>query len=254
MEIEFLGTGTSTGVPVIGCQCDTCTSADPHDRRLRASAIIRVKGLSILIDCGPDFREQMLRASDHHIDALLVTHSHYDHVGGIDDIRPYSFDADFPIYCKDDVAHDIRTRLPYCFKEHLYPGVPKLDLRDIKPYNKFSIQGIDVLPMLIWHYKLPILGFRIGHMAYITDAKSIPENTFADLHDIDTLIINALRHKPHMSHMSLSESLDAINRIKPRVAYLTHMSHDIGLHDDIERQLPDNVHLAYDGLTVKCPY
>lgn len=249
MEIEFLGTGTSTGIPQIGCSCNVCHSTNHKDKRLRTSVIVRTKGVNLLIDCGPDFREQILRASSHDIDALLITHSHYDHVGGIDDLRPYCSKAPFNIFCRKDVIVDLHNRIPYCFKEHPYPGVPSLELKEIE-LQPFFINGIEIKPLNILHYRLPILGYKIENMAYITDAKEIPEETINTLKGIDTLIINALRIKPHISHLSLSESLKIIEKIAPRQAYLIHLSHDMGLHDDVSNILPSNVNIAYDTQTI----
>lgn len=253
IEINFLGTGTSTGVPQIDCDCDVCHSSDPLDKRLRSSALIKIENKVILIDCGPDFRQQMLSVGIPHIDALLLTHSHYDHVGGLDELRSLTSHYDLPIHCKSDVCHDIMTRLPYCFKEHLYPGVAKLDLHVIEPDNDFVAAGLNVTPLLVMHYKLPILGYRIGDFAYITDTKTIPESTMNKLKGVKTLVINTLRIKEHFSHMCLSETLDVISKINPEVSYLIHMNHDIGFHRDSEKLLPDNVMLAYDGLMVKRP-
>lgn len=221
--------------------------------------MVETGGKRILIDCGPDFREQMLRhglrSSDDHIDAALLTHQHYDHVGGIDDLRPYCYKNrelyDFPIYCQKDVISDIRQRMPYSFSEHPYPGVPRFDLHEISAYTPFNMDGLEVLPLRVNHYLLEILGFRIGGLGYITDAKSIPDKTIASLRGVKTLVINALRQKPHISHLSLKDALDIIARIKPQSAFLTHISHDMGRHADVEPTLPPGVHLAFDGLKIK---
>ena len=251
MRLRFLGTGTSTGVPQIGCTCETCISTDSHDKRLRASAILSIGDKNILLDCGPDFRTQIIDAGAVHLDAALLTHSHYDHVGGIDDLRPYCYrNGGFALYCRPDVAEDLRNRVPYCFKEHPYPGVPIFNIHEIGD-EPFDVDGIEVTPLPVYHYKLPIVGYRIGNFAYIVDAKTIPDSTFELLHGIDTLTINALRIEEHMSHMSLSQCLAAIERINPRVAYLTHMADRIGLHRKVEPTLPTGVHLAYDGLTIE---
>lgn len=249
MEIEFLGTGTSTGVPQIKCECEVCKSENPKDRRLRASAIVRTNNKSILIDCGPDFREQMLRASSKDLDFALITHSHYDHVGGMDDLRPYCHPNPFLVFCQPNVNMNLHERIPYCFRNHLYPGVPTFDVKEIND-QPFIQDGIKIEPLKILHYKLSILGYKIGNLAYVTDAKIVPEETINKLIGIDTLVINALRPKPHISHMSLSECLSVIERIKPRVAYLTHICDNMGLHDEVEPTLPKGVHLAYDGLIV----
>lgn len=251
MQLEFLGTGTSTGVPLIGCHCATCSSTDKRDKRLRASAILRVDGVNILIDCGPDFRYQMLRATDTRLDALIATHSHYDHVGGIDDLRPYCAEAgEFPVYAQDDVISDLKARVPYCFREHPYPGTPRFALHSIEAGKAFDVNGVEVLPLRVMHAKLPILGFKIGQLGYITDAKTLPETTIEALRGIDTLVINALRIEEHFSHVNLTEALAMIVRIAPRRAFLTHMSHDMPPQAIAERDLPGNVQFAYDRLII----
>ncbi len=253
MKLKFLGTGTSTGVPQMRCDCVVCQSEDAHDKRLRASVMVAVGETNILIDCGPDFREQMLRVGSPRLEALLITHSHYDHVSGIDDLRPYCTIGDgFPIYCKSDVATDLKERVPYCFAEHPYPGVPALNINEISS-KPFKIGDIDILPLPVMHYKLPIVGYKIGNLAYIADAKTIPDSTIEMLRGVDTLVINALRTKEHISHMTLAQALDVINEIKPRVAYLTHLSHDMGLHNEVSRRLPENVRIAHDGLSIFIP-
>lgn len=262
MELTFLGTGTSTGVPQLRCGCAACTSTDPHDRRLRASALLETGGKRILIDCGPDFHQQMLRhgsrSADDRLDALLVTHQHYDHVGGIDDLRPYCYQEDtvkagFPVYCQWDVARDLRERLPYSFRKDPYPGAPRFDLREIEAFKPFVAAGVEVLPVRINHYILDMLGFRIGNLGYVTDAKEVPEKTVEALRGVDTLVINALRHRPHMSHLTLGEALGVIDRIKPRMAWLTHISHDMGPAAEVAPLLPRGVALAYDGLKIEIP-
>lgn len=251
MKINFLGTGTSTGVPQIGCHCPTCESADPEDRRLRASAIVTLPGGgNILIDCGPDFRQQILAAGAPPLEALLITHSHYDHVGGIDDLRPYCKDGrHFPTYCSPDVADDLHARNPWSFATKLYPGVPTFEIHTVEPGKPFEIGGTVIEPLRVMHARLPILGYRIGdRLAYITDCKTMPDETVARLHGIDTLVINALRHTPHMSHLSLEEALALIEKIAPRRAFLTHISHDMGMASTVK--LPCGVQLAHDRLTV----
>lgn len=250
MKLLFLGSGTSTGVPQIGCKCATCTSSDPHDRRLRASALLELdNGKNILIDCGPDFREQILRAGAPPLEALLITHSHYDHVGGIDDLRPYcKGERHFPTYCQADVARDLRERNPWSFAEHLYPGVPTFAIHEIVAGKTFEVAGQPIQPLKVMHAKLSILGYRIGKLAYITDCKTLPAETLEALYGLDVLVINALRYLPHLSHITLGEALEIIEKLKPRRAYLTHISHDMGPEATVE--LPDNVKIAFDGLQI----
>ena len=250
MKLTILGSGTSTGVPQIGCNCDVCRSTDSFDKRLRTSAIVDINDRRFLIDCGPDFREQILRLGSPRLDAALLTHSHDDHVGGIDDLRPYCKDRNFPIYCRPDVAEDLRNRVPYCFREHPYPGVPQFDLHEIDSDKPFVVEGIEITPLPVLHYRLPIIGFRIGSLAYVTDCKTMPPETLQKIKGVDTLVINALRHQPHFSHMNLDEAMAVIDETAPRQAFLTHLSHDMGRHRDVEATLPDNVKIAYDGLTV----
>lgn len=248
-EIEFLGTGTSTGVPQIGCNCEVCRSNDHRDRRLRCSAIVRVDGVSLLLDCGPDFRSQILQVKDRHLDALLLTHSHYDHVGGMDDLRPYCVPDSFDVYGQPNVLADIRARIPYCFIKHPYPGVPSFELHELNG-SPFFVRGVKVVPLPVMHYKLPVYGYRIGKLAYITDCKSVPESTYPLLDGVEVLVINALRIEPHLSHFCLKETLQVIERVKPKKAYLIHMSHGIGLARNIGRLVPRNVEFAYDGMKV----
>lgn len=251
MKLTFLGTGTSTGVPQIGCHCDTCTSTDPRDNRLRASAMVTTdQGRNLLIDCGPDFRQQILGQESPDLDALLITHSHYDHVGGIDDLRPYCAGGPFPVYCKADVADDLRNRVPYCFAKHLYPGVPTFDIHEINPDRPFEAGGVSIEPLPVMHARLPIVGFRIGNLAYITDCKTMPAETLEKLKDLDVLVINALRHEEHMSHLNLKQALDVIEIARPRRAYLTHLAHQMGRHAEVEPTLPPGVKIAYDGLQI----
>ncbi|MBQ0115573.1 MAG: MBL fold metallo-hydrolase [Bacteroidales bacterium] len=250
LEIEFLGTGTSTGVPQIKCSCQVCCSDDARDKRLRSSVIVRHKGKNLLIDCGPDFRTQILNASNNNLDALLISHIHYDHVGGIDDLRAYcSPEKPFPLYARQDVVNALKAHMPYCFSDSPYPGVPSFDITVID--NKaFLVGEVEILPLEVMHANLPILGFKIANMAYITDASYISSKTMQQLHNLDLLVINALRTEPHHSHFSLEETLTIIRKLTPQRAILTHMSHGIGLHEKVNKKLPQNVELAHDGLIV----
>ena len=250
LEIEFLGTGTSTGVPMLRCHCPVCMSADEHDKRLRTSAIVRYQGARLLIDCGPDFRSQMLRASDDNIDAVLLTHIHFDHVAGLDDLRAYCFEKPMPLYARADVLRDLHQRIPYCFAEHPYPGVPQFEEHVIAD-SPFLVEGVRVEAIPVMHYKLPIVGYRIGPLAYITDAKTIEPEVVERLKGVPLLVINSLRQGRHISHMCLEETLAVIGRVRPGRAYLVHMSDRMGLHADSPKFLPDGVRLAYDGLIVK---
>jgi phosphoribosyl 1,2-cyclic phosphate phosphodiesterase len=253
MKVYFLGTGTSTGNPEIGCRCGVCTSSDKRDERLRASVLVEISGKRILIDCGPDFRMQMLRIleTDYFtkLDGVLLTHEHYDHVGGLDDLRAFCRNGAVEVYAEDDVAHAIRTRISYVFKAHKYPGVPNLSMNEIRN-EPFSISGIEIIPVRLMHGNLPIFGYRIGNFAYLTDMKTIPEEEYGKLENLDVLVINALRPQEHISHQNTAAALRQIERIKPKRAYLTHMSHHFGLHAVMEKELPENVFIACDGLVV----
>ena len=250
MKLLFLGTGTSTGVPQIGCNCKVCQSTNPKDKRLRTSLLITVENKNILIDCGPDFRQQMLVNNITHLDAVLLTHHHYDHIFGLDELRSFTNNKAMPICAEQYVVDTIKITFPYCFGENKYPGVATFDIRNIDN-NEFEISEVKVLPIRVMHYNLPILGYRIGNMAYITDMLTISDEEIEKLKSLDVLIINALRHNEHISHQRLADALDVIRRVSPRRAYLVHMSHQMGLHDEISKQLPDNVYFAYDGLQIE---
>lgn len=249
LTVEVLGSGTSKGVPEIGCRCRVCKSSDSRDKRLRASVFVKTHGLKLLIDASPDFRQQALKSGIDEIDALLITHIHYDHVGGIDDLRPFCIDGDVNIYAQKNVNDGLRNKLDYCFREQRYPGVPKFKLTDIGN-EPFYISGLKIIPISVNHGKLPICGYRIGSFAYITDASYISEESKELLKGLDVLIINGLRHTPHFAHFTVEEALEVIDELKPHKAYITHISHELGLHQEEDAALPENVGLAYDGLTI----
>lgn len=252
MKITFLGTGTSQGVPVIGCPCAICNSQDPRDIRLRSSALITVGSKNILIDAGPDLRQQLLNNKITQVDAILMTHEHKDHTGGLDDVRPLNFMIQkvMQIYGLQRVLNVIRKDYDYAFKKNKYPGSPEFQLNIIKD-EEFTIDDLLIEPISIRHLTLPILGYKINNMAYITDASFIAPSEISKLKDIDLLVINALRHKEHYSHFNLTQALQVINEINPKRAYLTHISHEMGQYIDIAPTLPDHIFMAYDGLEVE---
>ena len=252
MRLTFLGTGTSTGVPEVGCKCEVCTSNDPRDARLRCSALLQDGGTSILIDCGPDFRTQMLRADVSKIDAVLMTHKHYDHIAGVDDLRPYTRLKELPIYADSETEMQIRTMFPYFFFKVKYPGVPNVVVRPISHGTPFKIGEVEILPFKVYHGMMPITAYRFGKLAYITDMSSIEPEELEKLEGVEVLVINALRFsKPHNTHQTVLEALEIVEKLKPREVYFTHLMHHIGLHAKIEKCLPPGVHLAYDGLEVE---
>ena len=248
MTITILGTGTSCGVPVVGCQCDVCQSTHPKDKRLRCSILVETEQTRLLIDAGPDFRRQMLTQPFRRIDGILVTHSHYDHVGGMDDIRPYCQFGKMEVYADAIARQGMLEMLPYCFAENRYPGVPQIGLNEIRAGEAFTIGDIEVLPVQVMHGKLPILGYRFGTFAYITDMKSIDPEQVKLLRGVETLMVNALRFdRPHHSHQLVDDAIAFARQVGARRTLLTHMCHDIGLHDEVNRRLPSGFELAFDG-------
>lgn len=258
MKLTFLGTGTSQGVPVIGCRCGVCTSSDPRDRRLRTSAMVETRGVRIVIDAGPDFRYQMLRAGVRRLDAILLTHEHKDHIGGLDDVRAFNF-VDYPtaihkvdIYAAPPVVACVRKDFDYAFAQDKYRGVPEIELHEIDVARPFFVKGVEVIPVSGHHSdRFSVTGFRIGRLAYLTDFKIIEDAEVRKLEGVEVLVVNALRFTEHYSHFNVAEALALIARVKPRAAYLTHMSHDIGLHAETSLKLPAGVHLACDGLQIE---
>lgn len=287
LTLTFLGTGTSLGVPIPGCDCETCQSLDEKDKRLRTSCLltfdtinpITTKQYQIVIDAGPDFRYQMLRENVRYIDAILLTHEHRDHIAGLDDVRSYNYlqKSPIPIYGNVEALIGVKKMMYYAFENAMYPGLPEMDLhliginpkRDISFKEKyflrnskdkllldkcFFVGNIEVIPIEVMHAKLPTLAYRIGKFAYITDAKTISDEEKQKLIGVKTLVVNALRKTPHFSHFTLDEALELIDFIKPDVAYLTHISHEMGPYKDYKKYLPDNVHLAYDTLKIEVNY
>lgn len=253
-ELTFLGTGTSQGVPIIGCNCKVCTSADPHDIRLRSSALIQQQGVRIVIDTGPDFRYQMLREHITEIDAILYTHEHMDHVGGMDDVRAFNYGMrrSVDIYCEPRVERTLKRIFDYAFMEHKYPGVPQVMLHPILSDEvAFDVHGVKVIPVRGKHFGLPVLGYRIGNICYLTDLNAIGDDQIEKFKGVDILVINALRREEHVSHFTLDQALAVIAKAQPKRAYLTHISHQLGLYEDLCKELPENVFPAYDGLKVK---
>lgn len=251
MQIILTGTGTSQGVPVINCKCEVCRSENIYDKRLRTSAIVKFPDTTILIDAGPDLRQQLLAHPVEKIDAVLITHEHHDHIGGMDDLRPFFFRQKKPldIYAGTETREAIKKKYYYAFDENPYPGAPQFNLIQLEN-RSFSINNHQILPIFAWHGKMPVWGFRFGSFAYLTDIKEISEEEQAKLQNLEVLVLSALHHKKHHSHLSLSEALDLIRKINPGKAYLTHISHEMGKYEETKKILPENVFLGYDGLEI----
>lgn len=251
MEITFLGTGTSQGIPIIGSDHPVCKSTNPKDKRLRVSILVSWNNYNILIDCGPDFRQQMLANDVKHLDAIFYTHEHNDHTAGLDDIRPFFFrQGDIPVYAHKRVLESLKKRFDYIFaSENKYPGAPGVTQHVIEN-STFNFEGLEVTPVEFKHNRLQVFGFRIENFAYLTDIKSIEAAEREKLNNLKVLVVSALRIEPHHSHFNLTEALEFIKELSPEKAYLTHISHMLGFHDEVEKELPNNVHLAYDNLKI----
>lgn len=251
MKVTILGSGTSQGVPVIACRCETCCSVDPRDKRLRASVLIEENGRSIIIDTGPDFRQQMLRENVQNLDAILFTHEHKDHTAGMDDIRSFNYIKQKPmdVYAEQLVINSLKMEFAYVFAEKKYPGVPQVELHVVEN-RPFMIDGIEIIPVRAMHYRLPVLGFRIGDFAYLTDANFISEEEKEKLIGTRHLVIGALRKQKHLSHFSLDEALQIIRELSPKRAYITHIGHQMGRHEEVQKELPQSVLLAHDGQVI----
>lgn len=253
MKITVLGTGTSQGIPVIGCSCPVCSSSDPRDNRTRTSVLIETQGTNIVIDTGPDFRQQLLSNSISDVDAVLLTHEHRDHTAGLDDVRPINFkyQRDMPVYATAHVQKNIKEQYAYIFNGTSYPGLPKIKLCTIFKNQQFEVGALSVTPIEVWHHKLPVMGFRIGDFSYVTDAKTISNAEKEKIKGSKVLILNALRKKDHLSHLTLEEAIDLIDELKPEKTYLTHLSHQMGTHEDVEKSLPTHIRIAYDGQVIE---
>jgi phosphoribosyl 1,2-cyclic phosphate phosphodiesterase len=250
LKITFLGSGTSSGVPMIACECPVCTSADKKDNRLRSSIMVQSDKTTLVIDSTPDFRYQMLRARVKHLDAIIFTHPHKDHIAGLDDVRAYNFFTRRPmeIFANEMTQEVIIREFPYAFADTKYPGVPEIHINTIA-FDEFVVGDIPVKPILVWHLKMPVLGFRFGDFTYITDANRIDEGEMQKIRGSKVIVLNALRKEPHISHFTLDEAVAMVKKLEVPQAYFTHISHQLGKHEDINRELPAGMELAYDGLS-----
>lgn len=252
MRLTFLGTGTSTGIPVIGCKCEVCMSEDPRDKRFRTAALLETDTTRVLIDCGPDIRMQLLPVPFKKIDGVLLTHEHYDHVGGLDDLRPYCYAfGDLDIYANARTVKNVRHNFPYCFAENPYPGVPSFNLKAVEKHKEFHIGDIPVVPIEVMHDKMPIFGYRFGSMAYITDMKTMADEELPYLDGVETLVVNALRwEKEHHSHMLVRDAVAFSKHVGAKKTYLVHVTHQIGLYEEANKRLPQGFQIPYDGMEI----
>ena len=252
MKITLLGTGTSQGIPVIACKCDVCHSSDSRDKRLRSAIMIEDGTTRIVVDAGPDFRQQMLQHNVDYLDAILLTHEHADHIFGLDDIRSFNWlrKSAMDVYCEERVQENLRKIFNYVFALDKFPGIPRMDLKSVDK-KPFKVGAIEIIPIRLYHYQLPVYGFRFGNFAYLTDFNAVDDAEFEKLRGIESLVICALRKESHISHLNLTSALEIINKLSPVKAYLTHMSHDIGKHSSLLKELPTNVEPGYDGLVLE---
>jgi len=253
MIVTFLGTGTSQGVPVIACNCEVCTSGDKHNNRLRTSILIETDDKTIVVDSGPDFRYQLLREKVKDLDAVLFTHEHKDHIAGLDDIRPFNYllHKVIDVYATDRVQTALKREFYYIFADTKYHGLPQINLHTVNNGEAFKIGAHTIIPFEVMHHLLPITGYRIGDFTYITDAKTIPESSFEQIKGTKILVINALQIEPHISHFTLNEAIEFAKKVGAQTTYLTHISHNLGLHAEVEKSLPPDIRLAYDGLKIE---
>lgn len=252
ISITFLGTGTSTGIPMVGCHCSVCTSPDKKDKRLRSSILVQSKETTIVVDTTPDFRYQMLRIGNEDLDGILFTHSHKDHIAGLDDVRPYNYFLNKPInvYANALTIKALKNEFSYVFSEHKYPGIPEIDLFEIAD-QPFSVGDLEIIPITVWHHKMPVTAFRFGKFTYITDANRIDQKEKDKIKGSEILVVNALRKEPHISHFTLQQAIDLVNELEIKEAYFTHISHQLGKHEEVSAQLPHNIHLAHDGMKME---
>lgn len=251
LRITFLGTGTSTGVPMIGCHCAVCTSADKKDKRLRSSILLETADTTIVVDTTPDFRYQMLRIGNERLNAVLFTHPHKDHIAGLDDVRAYNYfmRQAMDVYANSLTEETLKREFAYVFSDHRYPGIPEINLTTIDE-TPFVIGDIPVIPIQVWHHKMPVYGYRFGDFTYITDANRIDAAQKEKIKGSKVIVLNALRHEPHISHFTLSEAISLVNELEVPEVYFTHISHQLGKHGEVTATLPPHIHLAYDGLQV----